>query len=561
MRLIRELQDRLSLIPLAIQFFGGKALDHLRALLPARLRALSFRHPKPSQPSEAPKLGTLFCCSVIYLAFELSFAAQLLDLAGTHITTDQLESLEIAGRLLSGTALALFALSFYLRKPRKLLARAVLIPLITGLCIAAMWALQHRIVETSIRRFDPADRQHSALVVRTVELARKGHVLIPGLDLSADVLAAPEGLALMAVLPAIMFQDASLPARLEPVMANAITRDLALSCDGRACVGEFEDFHQHWPELSAAWASAYEAYDKARKAVSHPDPALIREEADKAWQDYTKKAGDRIHTDNILMQSSIRGQLRARGLPVSDRWKPDDRTGFDAAVRQKIINKAKENYSFVAKLLSGGESLPDDLSADAFYGRADVANTLWRQQLSDYRDLKPFNPPGLNPERDDEASLRRSHAGIIRFLRAVELDAYYGDPAQFDKQQVLGWSGRVAAQMIVVPPLALAFSILGAIAHMAKVLGYLAGAISRNRRAGRAAAFGFAALAIAACLMLSNSITASEAYQRLNQKMSEQQGPALATGMAFIIQAEGLLYPLNNAIRQHLLRGIDYTEL
>lgn len=143
-------------------------------------------------------------------------------------------------------------------------------------------------------------------------------------------------------------------------------------------------------------------------------------------------------------------------------------------------------------------------------------------------------------------------------------------------------AGEDAARAVIVPPIALMFSLLGALTHLAKLLYLLLLPLSaallyitswRPVRLLNRHALLFPVLLI--CLLLgmfslmNNSITASPAYHALRHGL---QGADVAiTGESSLLSGGTLLrvihavsigqsysYPLNHALRQNLLMDFDF---
>ena len=92
------------------------------------------------------RLPILFWCSVVYLIIELGFSAQLLVMAGSLITHEQLESLEIVGRSLSGIAITLFLISGIVKSALRWYVKSIAISLVTMVTVATVWFVQEMVV-------------------------------------------------------------------------------------------------------------------------------------------------------------------------------------------------------------------------------------------------------------------------------------------------------------------------------------------------------------------------------------------------------------------------------
>ena len=142
--------------------------------------------------------------------------------------------------------------------------------------------------------------------------------------------------------------------------------------------------------------------------------------------------------------------------------------------------------------------------------------------------------------------------------------------------------GEDAARAVIVPPIALMFSLLGALTHLAKLLYLLLLPLSaallsvtawRPVRLLNRHPLIFPVLLI--CLLLglcsvtNNSITASPAYQSLRHALqgaevaitntpSPLSGGTLLRAIHTVSIGQSYSYPLNHAIRQNVLFGFDF---
>ncbi|WP_347113646.1 hypothetical protein AAHB66_16510 [Leclercia sp. S52] len=154
--------------------------------------------------------------------------------------------------------------------------------------------------------------------------------------------------------------------------------------------------------------------------------------------------------------------------------------------------------------------------------------------------------------------------------------ASYGAGGVNEKQ------GEDAARAVIVPPIALMFSLLGALTHLAKLLYLLLLPLSaallyitswRPVRLLNRHPLTFPVLLI--CLLLgmfsvmNNSITASPAYHALRQGLqgadvaitgepSTLSGGTLLRVIHAVSIGQSYSYPLNHALRENLLMGFDF---
>jgi len=158
--------------------------------------------------------------------------------------------------------------------------------------------------------------------------------------------------------------------------------------------------------------------------------------------------------------------------------------------------------------------------------------------------------------------------------------SYDSDAAQFEYGARLFKDGNEAARAAIVPPVALAFSLLGAIGHFSKLLYLVAtlvlllrspGQDTLSRRAGWTAIAVLVAAFVGVWLLLSfveNRITRSELFvQMMEQSRAAEEGDtgwtrarkALIGNVTHVVAVgQGYSYPVNEAIRVNLLQDLNY---
>ncbi len=226
-----------------------------------------------------------------------------------------------------------------------------------------------------------------------------------------------------------------------------------------------------------------------------------------------------------------------------------------------------------------GEIIPARLDWEAFFMLEVVQKTL-RDTLTLPHQTR------IRPEYPKDDALKQ----FALELQAPHLDyavqqqlprlqgalASYGPGGANEKQ------GEDAARAVLVPPIALMFSLLGALTHLAKLLYLLLLPLSaamlyitswRPVRLLNRHPLTFPVLLI--CLLLgmfsvmNNSITASPAYHALRQGLqgadvaitgepSTLSGGTLLRVIHAVSIGQSYSYPLNHALRENLLMGFDF---
>ncbi len=222
------------------------------------------------------------------------------------------------------------------------------------------------------------------------------------------------------------------------------------------------------------------------------------------------------------------------------------------------MRDAQPVFRNFSRQLFGHPDLPADLDRYGFFQRADVQKLVWQRRglLADETDSLTL--PVLNAAATDDEVVSRIYVDLLEFqsvyiannLSRETTSKPYGEWYAISRQ---------AAESVVVPPIALGFSILGALAHIAKIMGYLLG-----RRMARKPAVLIASTVVLIfgllIFFIPSNITGTEPYRVFETQTAEQLGSGTAWGLRFIIQAEALLYPVNNLIHWLVLRDFDFGQ-
>ena len=118
--------------------------------------------------------------------------------------------------------------------------------------------------------------------------------------------------------------------------------------------------------------------------------------------------------------------------------------------------------------------------------------------------------------------------------------------------------GRRAREGLIVPPLALTFSLIGGVTHIGKTIGYLLMLFAVPFAARLATVGVIFAAAAGLPFFWADPITTSETFRSLYDQTEARLGPLGATALLWVIRLEGKAYPVNDAVRRELLGGITF---
>jgi hypothetical protein len=520
--------------------------------------------------------------TLTYLICELAFNSRLLDLVGSVSTADEVHNMERYGRTLTAIAAALLALQFSLmglvrlkKKGVWLTAKAstalvLLICLITG---TVTWHAVEWVIERQVTKSTGEFRQMSLLAQLYQHALIEGQQTLEGIPLDsgggqAQTWTSPSGKAFLATLPVLL----SSSDRYRKLLERDAEQNLRDNISARE--GGVRGYYELWLQARGEVHKQFVAYYNDEMDISE----TVRLEQARAWQRYERSLeAKRLKTWNVPRRyyATVRKQVRGQGVPVTNDWSPSDRTGFNAAVAKA----ARQKYLAQRTVVYKGVTLPKRLDWGVFF-RLDViqkelreklllpANTLVREEYPLNDKLKQF-----------ALELHTPHLNEAVKQQLPELRAAVSSYSAGGSNEKLG---EDAARAVIVPPIALIFSLVGALTHLAKLL-YLVlvplTATLLTRRPSRPVRFlnryplafpvALIAVLVVTFSLINNSITESVAYKNLKDGLAGAKititdeplplsGGAVLRVMHAVSIGQSYSYPINQYLREHVLQGFDF---
>lgn len=522
---------------------------HLPAARYLALKEAEIRRQSGGQRrSYVPFMAAATCC---YLIVELGFNARLLDVVGGRATPDEIDAIELWGRIISGVALTLVAWgSFILPRAHRLSwphARTG-IALITAAacCVTLTYQAEQLLIDTIVDRSSGTMRQNAARLRLLANGLLLGIVRVDGIDLRAEVLSRPEGKAYLALFPFLAMSTPDLTQKLQSSLASVVTDSVEWGLGGPEAMfnGAFRTSIDTIKASYARYQEAIQRYQDAR--------ATIPREQDEAWRKYVAdltRKGYEPGKVPLLARGRVIKSVHASGVPVPNGWHTGDQKGFNDAVELAISDKARKAFDDGTRATLG-EPFPPNLSFADFVRHPSI-QARWRRELQLPIDV-PLNVMGFDDYQ------RVVYGPLVRHMvtqRSAELtaksEAYSGNGAQAEL-------GRRSVEALIVPPIALFFSLAGALTHLFKVSRYLTilrWPVLRFRTVGLIAGLiGIAAIPLVA----KNDLTRSRAYSYLEAQTEADLGKPAALAARWIVQAQPYFYPVNEAVRRFALIGYGF---
>ena len=494
-----------------------------------------------------PYLGGLILATAIYLLVELAFNAHLLDVAGGVSDIHDIEKAEHFGRIISGVAAAL-AVCGSLVCPALARGGATLGWYITVCAcvgtpvVAGVYYGEKALVDSLVARSTAEARQDAALLSVASHQLRRNGIEVRGLDLSDDALKSPEGKAFVALFSPIVFQlpevGRVIDDQLNTIVRHAVSDQIG-GLDGfydKAYVPSIKQMEGFFGQ----YADAVERYIKAANAYP--------KEANKAWSNYVaklKKHGMTPGTVRPAYHDRVRRDVRKAGVPVPSNWHPSDKATFLVSFRDAYQKRltSKLNDGMNAAGLAG-ENLPLTLNSFDKFLAHPVIQKRWKKSLGVPEASRLTN--GMSREAFGKAAFNP----LVNRVAKENIADLRTDVAHYERGEKLWEKGEEAMRSIVVPPLALGLSIIGAIVHLCKIALYSSRLAIPYSRVWVGSLALFVALAVAPFAQ-PNAITGTQTYANV-EKIIADTGNRTPHAFRWVIQAQACAYPVNNWVRETL---------
>lgn len=525
----------------------------------------------PSQ-SVTPK-GTppytlaLLLLTVPYLMVEMGFSARLLDLSSGFPTEAEIHNVEVTGRLLSGFALALalvgagvFPLAWK-RNWKPWLWCVVSAVVITG----AMWAAWHQeraLIDNWADASKPETRRGALVLSMLSETVRRGDIGFQGIYLTPEERMSPEGKAFASLFAGLSLSVPGAEESARPNLRHTVRRAVENH------VGHPVDmYNKVWiPSVQ----SIVDAFGRYQAGVQDHKRAMEQAEVmgEKAWGTLIQKLRSNGYRPDTVPQQwwpDVQRQAREMGAGVPDTWRPTDKAGLKAAIRGDIERQADEAWNRqIEASLGAGVKLPRTLEWSGFWS-APAVQAKWRQGLVDagMGDIRGT----LRPDTQVPQFVAQVYQPFLDRVAEREYQRLSSPVSTFADGGENAEIGKQGVRALLVPPVAMTFSLLGMLTHAAKVVVYL-GKLLIGRRDGvgklRLAPM-LAAAALVGGLVLtieasSNRVTSHTIWIDLQHAAAADPsiGPTKAHAARWLVQGETVFYPINEAIRRGLLLGYQF---
>ncbi|OBV37326.1 hypothetical protein [Janthinobacterium psychrotolerans] len=524
----------------------------------------------------------LIVLTIVYLCFELGFNARLLDVVGGDVNHQAVEDVEFYGRSLSGIAAALVVLQLMWRRRLRRDTTGPSWKKIV-LCSVATALIVFMVLKTFVTVLvNTRDAEFRRLAFNTTLMQRSlvgGSLQLQGLVDDPTLFAQPEGKAFLALFPFLAVSVGHLDERMEPAKEQLINFNVRKVAGGAA--GYYEKYQEAIKEVHERW-KLYSGI------IPDSDPGLQAKQQS-SWSDYQQslsRHGWRPESVPARRRAAVVNNVRKK-VPVPANWHPADQLSFRLAVKRRYASEAASKGVTVK-----GDRIAPGLSFPAFVARPGI-----QAVLRDGPDGGDGGEASRGLRLPKSAVVQDAYASPAEFGRLFDQFAarqtqeklleYRASPVDFAGGGKYFAEGKEASRAAIVPPVALFFSLLGAIGHFSKLLyliatvGLLVLAARRGEEAGkdgqlsrRSAWIATGVLATAFLgtwgifTLSDNNVTRSELFRQMldwNRQAEDGStrwtiaGKALLANFTHVVAVgQGYSYPVNEAIRLNILQGMEY---
>lgn len=416
--------------------------------------------------AKKPKASGLVFVTVstlAYLVVEFAFNSRLLDVVGGLPSHDEIESIERFGRSISGFALALafWPMLFARLEKKEPFKKAMVIGVVSIALIVSVYVFQKKLVESIVRNSSPEGRYSAVNLVALQNCLVTQDIELEGLPLPKERLAAPDGKAFLATFPILALSTSDLDRKIKKMKP-----DIIYGIVDRKYGGRTENFNRYVESLKVLQDTYNSKYVPGSNAYTKSINS-IPEKQDNAWRKYEnelKKFGQAPATVPQRYWDRVRGNVRSSGVPVGSDWRPFDRYTFDEAIEKRVRAETKKAYEGELNRHFPGQpgALPPGLSFAAF-AKSRAIQAAWMEKLRYPAEIT------LSPDFKTEKEFYRAVYSKVLETTVQENMKKYDAPVEFFKDgEPLDDFGKDSVQIMVAAPMALVFSLTGAVVHLLK---------------------------------------------------------------------------------------------
>ena len=432
-----------------------------------------WNSPLPRSMAYVPTMTVL---TAVYLATELGFNARLLDVTGGSPTHEQIASIEWCGRCISGVAVLLAVWGMVIL-PRavpddrtrsawhpSLLAAALLVSGVIS--VATAYKGERLLIDRLVDGSSGAQRRTAAQLQAISVAILHGSADVAGIDLTADERRQPAAQTFLSIFPVIALATPDLEARTRRILATAIRATIETRLASPA--------HVHNTAYLPALDKVRSLYnDRYIAGVESYNQAIrgIPGRQDQAWSQYAASLKERNRNFTpfnvpLSSQRQVAKQVKDKlGVDVPPSWSPSDRDTFNQAITDKIRQQADDAFASQTRTMVG-TALPRDLDWPHFLALPAIQRRLRDQ-------LHVPDTVILTGTMTPDQTAQQLYMPMVDQMTNEQVSVLLKPADSFGDGGTEEVKGREAMEALLVKPIALGFSLAGALFHIFKTLRYL----------------------------------------------------------------------------------------
>ena len=492
----------------------------------------------------------MLALTATYLLVELGFNARLLDTVGGTATAEEIDSIEIYGRWISGAALTLFSWSGVFKNAiaSKLNVFWLSVKLVfwAVVCCTTMYAIQEAIIRTVVAVSSGEARARAAVLVPVAHMLTKENVKLIGLDVTAQDYQTPEGKSFLATFALQAIAVPELGEKMQKFADGLFGRIAEDSRGGsRSAYHSYIESHR---AIEQQYRDEYLKGSRSYKAALDGIPA--KQQA--AWSDYEKSlAQQRWNPSTVPMvwAGRVRSNVQKK-VPVPNDWRPSDKATFFGAVEQRVQREAFREFT------RKSNGVMPNLTLTQFMLTSNV-QSQWRDALKIGAEV--ILPPNLS-EKQFAATVWEGIIGAdVNKLKRERM----APPESYADGNLHSKLGRDSIRALSVPPIALFFSLLGALTHLFKCMLWTTKIFVIVPRLAILTTFViYLGLVIVVPFPKTNRFTEQPLFVKLEgdtrAQMPMRSGYVVAAMVRWAIQMQHYFYPVNEHVRVNVLGGMRF---
>lgn len=489
--------------------------------------------------TEKKRVWILIGLSLAYLVIELGFSAELLATAWKATDIADVEKIEHVGRMISGFAvwLAFFGV-VYLKAAEKNVVKTVsiMILIVLPLTVTFVYKGQEAWVNSMVDKSTNEEVKSAFYGSLLTRAYKSGQVELTDISFNREG-NNPDGaeMAFGALMPYFILNVSGLESKLESKAKQIIRAEILKQSEPPEWY-----YNEHYTKNRNLLTEKYNAYVEGNLKYSAAISAIASERKQK-WNDYRARVFDKFkkypeqitrrHTQKVIRDEARRSMPE---LPMN--WQIDDVKTFYQVVQNQIVRKARSTFNLQVKK-AAGFSIKPNLSEASFV----LLPEIQKEWKSNFKGTKlEYSPVSVNTSY--KTFVRKHYEPLIDKEVNTQFEQLKAKPEDMAPGGKHFEAGQSAIKLAIVPFIALIFSLVGGVFHLAKLtglLGKLAGIIVPLRwMASIVVLIGVSYYP----LQVSNNVTDSKLFSYVGN----QTGPNEKWMISWIVHLEDVYFPIND---------------